>query len=62
MTDNETVMQRDCLQVRERNPLKWRRLNLSRLRSRLATVKTTKEALGRAQVVRRETLKSTISV
>lgn len=46
----------------EREDMQWRELSKERVRSHLPAVKATLQTLGKAQVVRRETLKSTISV
>lgn len=40
----------------------WRTLSSERLRSKMESIKQTQNTLEKARVVRRETLKSTISV
>ena len=41
---------------------RWRELNAERIRSTIKNVRATQELLSKARIVRRETLKKTISI
>ena len=58
----ETTAPENTQQDRQVGDDRWRELNAERIRSTISNVRATQELLSKARIVRRETLKKTISI